>query len=174
MQKKKSEVATGSFKTPFTEISKATIEKKFKPIKKNPDFNPEKRAFLTLFKNQPNLAVILFKPDRAKARWGSCKYFREQLHPDFLTKKDYDSAMYQTITKRIPQFDKYHKEEKVPIVELMKVLGATFNCSCCGKKQFKYENYEAGQCFILEGEGDLNDFTKGLVLCYDCYRKLTM
>lgn len=80
--------------------------------------------------------------------------------------------MKQARTKRIYEFDKYGENGKVPIPMLMKELDIKFACSNCHKQVFSYTDYEAGRCFIVEGEGDTNEFTEGRVLCYYCHKKL--
>ena len=167
MRKKIAKADTGCFSTPFTASNIKHLINEKERVKKS-----QKKAYLTAFKDHPELAVVVFSENRAAARWTGCKYFKEECHPDFLKRNDYQWELYHTVTKRTPEFDKYLKEEKVPVAELMRVLNASFNCSVCGKHSFKFEDYVNGRCFILEGEGDLNNFTKGLVLCYSCYRKI--
>ena len=73
---------------------------------------------------------------------------------------------------RIKELDEYGlKGEIVPIPALLKATGISLPCSVCGKGKFEYSDYIDGKCFIIEGEGNLNPYTKGYILCYDCYQK---
>jgi hypothetical protein len=148
------------------------LEAKLKALKGKQRPINHKKAFKVVFKDQPDLIYIAFKVNRAKATWDACKYFRDSLHLDFQRDKGYSAEMKQTITLRVPELDEYGEEGQVPIPILMKVLGIKFTCSHCHKQIFSYKDYEAGRCFIIEGEGDTNEFTKGRVLCYNCYKKI--
>ena len=75
--------------------------------------------------------------------------------------------------RRLQQLDSYADEGKAPIPELLKA-GITLRCAHCHKRAFTYSDYIEGRCFVYEGEWDMNFFTKGFVLCYDCKRKLNM
>ena len=153
------------------EEEKKKKELELRKIKKKKKKKKEK-AYKVIFKDQSDLIYIAFKTNRAKAAWDGCRYFRDMLHPDFQRDKGYSAELISTRTLRVKEFDQYNEEKKVPIPMLMKVLDIKFPCSVCHKQIFSYKDYEAGRCFILEGEGDTNDFTKGRVLCYYCNRKL--
>ena len=71
-----------------------------------------------------------------------------------------------------PPFDKYASDGKVPIPELMRYFNISFPCSFCGQHDFTLQSYEARTCHIIEGEGDLNVFTRGYIACNDCFKKL--
>ena len=139
--------------------------------RKPPPINHHK-AFKVTFKDQPDLIYIAFKRLREQAIWEACKYFRDSFHLDFQRDKGYSSEMKQSHAIRVPELDEYGKKGKVPIPVLMKVLDIRFPCSHCHKQVFTYKDYEAGRCFIIEGEGDTNEFTKGRILCYYCYKKI--
>ena len=151
---------------------KKELEAKLKAFKRKQKPINQKKAYKVTFKDQPDLMYISIKADRYKAGWDACKYFKNNLHLDFQKGKDYSAEMKQTVAKRVPEFDEYGKEGKVPIPALMKTLNVRFLCSHCHKQIFSYKDYEAGRCFIIEGEGDTNEFTKGRVLCYYCYKKI--
>ena len=174
MPRSNSKSIKGSFTTPFTQTD---LKKLSSGLKSNENAKPPKIAYKITFSDQPDLVYISFQTrgnkdtTRAKARWEATKYFRDNMHWSFQKEKNYTFEMHKTITKRLPELDKYGEKGKVPIPELMKALNTTFPCSVCGKDNFNYEDYEIGRCFLLEGEGDLNVFTQGIILCYDCYKK---
>lgn len=128
-----------------------------------------KKAFRVIFKEYPELVYVCFTKSKEAAQWSACKYFKNSLHPAF--PKTLKLSDYPSRCLRIHAFDKYYLVEKVPIPDLMKELDLTFHCSICGQGNFTYESYKSERCFIVEGEGDLNPFTKGYVLCYQCYQK---
>lgn len=148
------------------------LEAKLKSFKKKHKPINNKKAYKITFKDQPNLLYVAFKPNRAKAMWDACKYFRDSLHLDFQKERSYSAEMKQARAIRVPELDEYGEEGQVPIPVLMKVLDIKFSCSHCHKEVFSYKDYEAGRCFIIEGEGDTNDFTKGRILCYYCHKKI--
>lgn len=176
MPKKPIQTNKGTFRTPFTLIAPKESSKETE--KEEPDTTGHKVAYKVIFLDQPDLVYISFQEKgnkeraKAKARWAATKYFKDNMHPDFQKRNDYGNELKQTRLKRIPEFDKYGAKQRVPIPELMKHLNATFPCSACGKDNFSLIDYEAGRCFILEEDGmELNDFTQGIILCYDCYKK---
>lgn len=128
------------------------------------------KAYRIYFLDYPDLIFFSFDDRRNKVKWTAYKYFREQMHPAF-TKDSSTFRGMRVRTYRVPEFDKYFKEEKIPIPELMEKQDIIFKCSICGKGNFTYESYKNKGCFVLEGEGDLNPFTKGYVLCHQCYQK---
>lgn len=128
------------------------------------------KAYRIVFLDYPDLIFFNFSKERNPVKWAAYKYFREQMHPAF-TRDSSNFKEMRVRTYRVPEFDKYFKEEKIPIPELMEKQDIIFKCSICGKGNFTYESYKNKGCFILEGEGDLNDFTKGYVLCHQCYQK---
>lgn len=135
-------------------------------IKKREQLKPFKVTFV----DDESLLYIAFAKNKDRAKGIAVKYFKENFHPDFcgrLWRDRYNKARATVVHEFLP----YEKEQLVPIPELMKVLGVTFPCSACGKDNFTYEDYKTGRCFLMEGEGNLNVFTKGFVLCYSCYRK---
>ena len=177
MPKKHSKVDTGSFSTPFTKLNIKPLLNKNKALKEQSKA-PKKRAYAVTFKEYPELFYITFEDSgdksthRAKAKWQACKYFKNEImHPDFQKRNDYGNRMKASRGLRVPDFDKYAEKGKIPIPELMRVLNVTFKCSICGKYTFKYQDYKDGRCFIIEGEHDINSFTEGIILCYECKRK---
>lgn len=150
----------------------SNLEKLQESLKKiSPKKQDKKLAFLVTFKNLNDIIYISFKSNRARANWDACKYFRDLLIPEFQKDKGYSAQLKLTKVRRIREFDKYADEGKVPIPELMKVLNFKFPCSICGKGMFSYTDYIAKRCFILEGEHNLSEFVKGIVLCYNCCKK---
>jgi len=129
-----------------------------------------KKAYKITFKHEPDLIYVAFTTTKSKGRWQAVKYFQQCFHPSFTTKTQC-SNLSQSRASHVSELDKYAMLGKAPIPELMKALNVSFPCSVCGKHKFDYSDYEIGRCFIVEGEGDLNPFTDGYILCYDCYRK---
>ena len=120
----------------------------------------------------PDIIYLAFAKNKDKAKGIATKYFKENFHPDFVG-KGWRTQHLKSRTKVIPEFKKYSLTGKVPIPDLMKYLNLTFPCSCCNQHNFNYEDYENGKCYVMEDDFDLNDFTKGYVLCRECYRELT-
>lgn len=165
------------FKSPLTKVDLTGLADRKKKKKESFDLSkflkqqmPKDKAYKVTFKGYPELLYISFTKDRVKAVYDGYKYFKDNFYPPFLTGKDTD-FMRCGKAHRVPEFDKYCHDKRVPITELMKVVGLTFCCSCCGNDNFDLSDVEKGRCFLVEGEGDVNDFTKGLVLCYSCYKK---
>lgn len=128
-----------------------------------------KKAYLITFPEYPDLFFINFNKSKESAGYQAHKYFENSYHPAF--PKNHSFASIKTKSKRLPQFDKYYNEEKIPIPELMKELNMTFHCSVCGKGNYNYKSYKDKRCYIVEGEGDSNPFTQGYILCYQCYHR---
>lgn len=128
-----------------------------------------RKAFLVTFTNHDQLLYIAFTETKDKARAEAQRYMRDMFYPLESINKC-PIKLSETRAARAKNLDKYKEESKIPIPELMK-LDVTFPCSCCGKDNFDYKDYEIGRCFIIEGEGDLNFFTKGMVVCYECKNK---
>ncbi len=129
------------------------------------------KAYIITCVGIPEIFFIAFAENRDKAKSKAVKYYRDTVfHPEFT-----GNAWKKTYTKlrrnRCSSFDKYAKEGKVPIQEILK-LGASFNCAICGKHTFTEADYDKHKCFILEGDGDYNSYTQNLIICYDCKRKL--
>lgn len=190
MPKKPIKTKRDVFDSPFTHVNLKREHTSPKRVKNNtgevlPNFVEEytkiltnnKVAYRVIFLDQPDLVYISFQEKgnkeraKAKSKWAATKYFKDTLHPSFQKRNEYGHELKQARVKRLPELDKYGLQGKVPIPDLMKSLGATFPCSVCGKESFSLTDYEAGRCFILEGEGELNPFTKGIILCYNCYKK---
>ena len=128
------------------------------------------RAYRVVFKNHPDLLYIAFCSNRGSAKYQASRYFKSIFHP-FFTGEDYSKEMLQCHAYRMQELDKYSIKGLVPIPELLKATDTTISCSVCGKGKFNYSDCSQGECFIVEGEGNLNPFTKGYLLCYDCYKK---
>ena len=130
----------------------------------------EDKAYRVVYKNHPDLLFVAFAQDREKAKYQSARYFKSAYHP-FFTGEDYRKEMLKSHAYRCQELDKYAFEGTIPISELLKVLQISMPCSVCGKDHFDYSDYDIGRCFIVEGEGNLNPFTRGYILCYDCHKK---
>ena len=156
-----------TFEAEYDKLSAIQRKKRKEPV-----------AYLVWFKDRPELNYISFqvetnrKIDRARdrARAEANKYLRETF-PEFTAKQNYYDIYMMSRGKRIPQFDKYYQTKRIPIKELMKA-GFTYSCAYCHKDKFGIEDYENNRCFIMEGDGFVNPFTQGVILCYNCYKKL--
>ena len=131
----------------------------------------KKKAYKVTFKNLKDLFYISFQEgnyqsSKYKATWEAVKYFQDNFHPVFLS----ENMLYQARICREKELDKYAKEGKIPILTLMETIGATFHCKACGKGKFDYEDYEFKRCYVTE-EFDLYPFTKGIILCKNCFNK---
>lgn len=152
----------------FTEFLKPyeNFQKEYEEIiKKN-----SLKAYKVTFKGHDDLIYFTFAKNKDKAKGEATKFFKENFHPAFMG-RGWRNEHLNSRGVRIPELDKYARERKVPIPELMKYLKVSFHCSLCGKETFNYKDYENKRCFIIEGEGDLNEKTKGYILCYNCYKK---
>ncbi len=164
--------------SPFLESEKEEEKKSdtYKGIQKeyerilHKEIQRENRAYRVVFKNHPDLLYIAFCGNRGSAKYQASRYFKSIFHP-FFTGEDYSTEMLQCRAYRVQELDKYALKGTIPIPELLKATDTSMACSVCGKDHFDYLDCEKGRCFIIEGEGDLNPFTKGYILCYDCYRK---
>ena len=130
-------------------------------------------AYTVTFTDDPSLLFISFASykERDKVRYAAIKYFHEAHHPDFLTRLQTNGKYKFARRHRCPELDKYADEKRVPIWEVMK-LGVPVPCAMCLKYSFTYEQYLAKKCFVIEEGVNSNIYTKGVVLCYDCYKKL--
>ena len=147
------------------------IQKDYEKILKK-KIQREHRAFKVTYENHPDLFYIAFASNRAQAIYRSARYFQSIFNPFFSTNADYSREMRDSRALRIKELDEYGlKGEIVPIPALLKATGIPLPCSVCGKGKFEYSDYIDGKCFIIEGEGNLNPYTKGYILCYDCYQK---
>lgn len=145
------------------------IQKEYERIL-HKEIQRENRAYRVVYKNHPDLLFIAFCGNREAAKYQSSKYFKESFHP-FFTGENYRKEMLNCRAYRVQELDKYALGGVIPIPELLRVLKVSLPCSVCGKDHFDYSDYEIGRCFIVEGEGDLNPFTKGYILCYECHKK---
>ena len=136
----------------------------------NKEIRKEHRAYRVIFKNHPDLLYVAFGNNRGNAKWQASKYFRDSYHP-FFSGEDADRQMLQCHAYRIQELDQYGIKGIVPIPDLLRVLDISMPCSVCGKDHFDYSDYVKGRCFIVEGEGNLNPFTQGYILCYECHKK---
>ena len=152
------------FLNPYLEFSEELEEVLHTFKKRNVD-----KAYVVRYKNAPELFFITFVPNRYKAKGNATKFFRDNMHPLFLEGQWRHQHM-NARARLYPEFNKYVEEKKVPIPALMEIK-LSFPCSICGKGNFTHKDYKNGACFVVEGEGDLNPFTKGLCLCRDCYNK---
>lgn len=127
------------------------------------------KAYKVIFSDHPEYLYVAFAPTQAKAEAEAHKYIRETYFPTF-SSNDCPVGFKESRGKRCKELDEYAREGKAPISALLKV-GLTFKCSGCGKTTFNYEDYSARRCFIVEGEGDIVPYGKGMIFCYSCYHK---
>lgn len=159
---------------PKKEIKKAKrdtykdLEDEYKRIL-NKEIRKENKAYRIVYKDHSDLLYIAFKSNRASAKHESARYFQSILNP-FFTGDDYRKQMLYSRAYRVQELDKY-ASKGIPIPELLRVLDITMPCSVCGKDHFSYSDYQQEKCFIIEGEGNMNPFTRGYILCHDCYKK---
>ena len=131
----------------------------------------EHRAYRIKFKNHPDLLYIGFGSYRGTVIWQAVSYFHDCFHPFFSTDEDCRREMGNARAYRVQELDKHGLSGFVPIPDLLRVLDVSMACSVCKKGKFKYSDYLDNNCYIIEGEGNLNPFTKGYILCHDCYKK---
>ena len=126
--------------------------------------------YIVTFKNNAELVYFTFAPTREKAKGEATKFFKESLHPSFIGRGWREQYNYAW-ARRVKDLIKYMEEGKVPVPDLMKCLKVNFPCAICGKDSFDYTDYKKGRCFFIESEGDTSERAKGMVVCYDCYKK---
>lgn len=139
----------------------------------------KKVAYLVWFKDRPELNFISFQVEtdiridraRDRARAEANRYLRNT-YSEFANKQSYYDIYMMSRGKRIAQFDKYAERGKVPIRELLSV-GFKYPCAFCHKHNFTIDDYENHRCYIIENEYNLNPFTDGIIICYNCYKALT-
>lgn len=129
------------------------------------------KAFLVTMVGYPELYYISFTHIKDRAKAEANKYFRT-CNPKFYTTEGYYKMYLASRGRRVPEFDKYQRIGKVPILEIMQ-QGIKFPCFYCGKDNFSYEDYENHRCYILDDGTELNPYTQGVVLCYNCYKIIT-
>lgn len=130
----------------------------------------EYRAYRVVYKNHPDLLFVGFGSNRGTVKWQASKYFRDTFNP-FFAGEEVNTKMLEGHAYRVQELDKFGLKGVIPIPDLLHALDISLPCSVCGKGHFSYSDYTEGNCFIVEGEGNLNPFTQGYILCYDCYRK---
>ena len=134
------------------------------------EIKKQHKAYRVVFKDHPDLLYIAFCGSRGSARWQACKYFKSIFNP-FFSGEDANREMLKCEAYRVQELDKYALKGSAPIPALLHALDLSLPCSICGKDHFDYSDYEKGRCFIIEGEGNLNPYTSGYILCYDCHKK---
>lgn len=141
---------------------------------KNRNKGKNKKAYVITCVNDNTIFYIAFATYKTRdgAKNEAFKYFENEVfHPRFIGKDRFN--MYHLLRRnRCAMFDKYAEEGKVPITEILR-LGVTMPCCFCGKHNFTREDFEKKRCFYVESEGDLNVYTKGLLACYECFKKLS-
>ena len=145
------------------------IQKEYERIL-HKEIQREHRAYRVIFKDHPDLLFIGFGGNRGTVKWQASKYFRDTFNP-FFSGESVNKEMLQCNAYRVQELDKFGLTGIVPIPDLLHALDITLPCSVCGKEHFSYSDYKEGRCFIVEGEGNLNQFTKGYILCSDCHKK---
>ena len=161
-------------------ISNRTLEQAYREHREDGKANtyainrrPEKpkKAYLVYFKDDDNKVFIAFSKSKDQCKHQAVKYYRDNFYPGFENSKQREERFQEARRKRLPELDVYAEEGKVPIPVLLK-LGFEFPCASCGKDNFTYEDYENKRCFIIEEDVDMNVYTKGVILCYSCYKRL--
>lgn len=127
------------------------------------------KAFKVTFIDIPDALYVSFAHDKDKAVQEACHYFKDNFHPCFMGQAGHH-VMLQGRGIRVPDFDKYAYLGKVPIIELFS-LDVTFPCKMCGEHSFTKEDLDNKKCYVIEGEGDLNKFTSGVIVCRECFNK---
>lgn len=155
----------------FSELVKpyADFKAEYEKMKEE-RIHKENKAYVVTYTHMPSLLYICFTSGRYKAKGNATKYFRD-MGVDTFGKKEWYVTHTNARARRVPEWDKYYKDERVPIHEILK-LGGVLSCSLCGEGSYTYKDYEDKVCFVVEGEGDICEYIKGYVLCYNCYKKL--
>ena len=86
-------------------------------------------------------------------------------------RKELNGIFRKIRAKRVFAFDKYVYEKKIPIIEQVK-YGLKYPCYLCKKHKFTYEDYENNKCYVVDDGFSINEFTKGYLVCSECYKKL--
>lgn len=159
------ELDFSTFVAPYTHFLEDYKENLYLIRKKKNGF-----AYLVTYVDEPDLFFITFEKNKDRAKGTATKYFKENLHPNFigrLWREKYNKCR----AIKVKEFDQYAERKKVPIDELMRVLEVKVSCSACGEGNFSYEDLKIKRCFKVEGFGDFNVFTQDFVLCRECYNK---
>lgn len=125
------------------------------------------KAYIVTSTKNPKLFFIAFAMTKDKAKVQGNRYFYET---EWQFSNDLWDNYLTVRAHRHTELDVYAEAKKVPIDVIMK-MGYSFRCGVCGKTKFTYKDVEIGKCFIVEDEGDMNPYTKGMVVCYNCYKK---
>ena len=128
------------------------------------------KAFLVSNVDFPQYIYVAFCETRERARAESISYVIRNFYP-FTAYDKCPVKFAKARAKRLPDFDKYRDTKRIPVLELLKA-GFELPCSICGKQKFNYGDYVARRCFIVEGEGNANEYTDGLLACSYCYNQL--
>ena len=128
-----------------------------------------KFCYLVTYTTIPGLLYVAFESNKDRAKGTATKYFKLSKHPEFDGNKwRFTHINARAILKR--DWDKYAMTGKIPVMELLD-LGASFPCYCCGRGLFTYNDLKKKKCCIVEGEGELNPFTQGFLICKECEKK---
>lgn len=134
-----------------------------------PSNKTKDKAFKVTFEGYPQYVYIAFTSSNNKAEAEGQRYIRDTYYPTF-SLTDCPVSLKDAKARRFKEVDEYATDGRVPIPTLLKE-GMTFTCSACGKVHFNYEDYAARRCFVVEGEGDITPYVKGMIFCYSCYNK---
>lgn len=125
----------------------------------------KQKAYIATFKNHPEYTWVAFAPTKGKAYYQCQKAIRDYYFPG--TMIDNSPVQFCDVRLRVaPELMEYYASKKVPIDILLK-LGFTFNCCEC-RKRLNYEDYQNGNCIVLEGEGDAAPFALNKLICKEC------
>ena len=128
-----------------------------------------KKAYKVIFDGFPEYKYIAFAETNSKAIAQGHKYVRNKYYPA-VAYKDCPVSIRDGRAYRMQALDKFAIEGQVPIPTLLKE-GIEFACSGCGKVHFNYQDYVTKRCYIVESEGDIVPYAKGMIFCYSCYNK---
>lgn len=134
-----------------------------------PSPKAKNKAYKVIFEGYPQYNYIAFTTTQHKAEAEAQRYIRDTYYPTF-TVTNCPVGLRDAKARRCTELDEYVMEKQAPISALLKV-GLNFVCSACGKVHFNYEDYKTRRCFIVEGEGDIVPFAKGMIFCYSCYNR---
>ena len=146
------------------------VQKEYAKILQMHKHRIAEKVFLVTYVGIPDIMYIAFATNRDKARGIATKYFRDNFHPMFIN-NGWRTAHTQGRGIRCPQLDKYIPLKKIPVQEILKLKPEiTVPCRVCGQGDFNSKSIENKACFVLDEE-DLNVFTKGIIVCRDCFKK---
>jgi len=121
--------------------------------------------------NDPSLFYISFSKDKKPARSEAAKYIIKNTKVIYHWKEL--ASLYLSLRAyRHKDFDKYADDNKIPIIEQLKI-GITYTCALCNNKHaFTYEDYKDNKCYVVEDNFSINPYTKGYLICNSCFHSV--